>query len=247
MHNIYFIRQILPVFTLLLAVQMSEVYAYPPEYPPYKFGEKQFKSSNIAPVFDEQHSQYKSNDGQIVISKTTGKTSGSDNFTLQDGKSVLLKIDGGGYPRAVYTVDLDNNGLNDFIVFYNGGASTLIDSVDIFLKKSNSAYEQIHYGEVVEAGIEDFIDLDKDGKYEIIITSLLEANKHSYLYYDIYRINDYKLVNSDLEFKGFPKFIWYTQKTNDQDATHLTIKQKQDAIKDKNESIEYEEIKLLDR
>jgi hypothetical protein len=148
-------------------------------------------------------------------------------------------------PWAVYRVDLDKNGLEDFIIFYSYrgcGLAASADKVEIFLKKQGGEYQKISY-DVMSAGIEDFIDLNHDGQYEVIITDFYSGKKHNYFTYSIYEFKDYKLVNADLKFSGFPKFVWITYKPNDKDTTHLTDDEKAQHVDKKNESINYEVLK----
>jgi hypothetical protein len=166
---------------------------------------------------------------------------------LQDGKSILINKNDNKepYPYAVYWADLDKNGLNDFIVFYSYrtmGYSFMCEAVEIFLKKKEGGYQKISY-DGTSFGLEDFVDLDNDGKNEVIITDTYSGDKHTYFVYNIYEFKNYKLLNANAKFKGFPKFIWFTYNANDKDTTHLTKQERFRHIEEINRRIRYQEIK----
>jgi hypothetical protein len=145
---------------------------------------------------------------------------------------------------AVYWADLEGNGLKDFIVFYWWQAPGImfpLCRVEIFLKKEAGGYGKIYY-DTLSPGLEDFADLDNDGKYEVIITDICEGNGHNYYSYSIYEFKDYRLVNADDKFKGFPKFIRYTNNANDKDTKHLTKGERLSHTKEKDSMIWYEDI-----
>lgn len=195
-------------------------------------------------MVDFDKARYKSRDGKITA-RLKEKADGFD-FFLRDGKLVLAQIkeDTPPLPNSVYQVDLDGNGLKDFMIFYNyrgGGIGGQRDKVEIYLKKKQGSYEKISY-DTMSAGLEDFVDLDRDGQYEIIITALYDGTKHNYFTYNIYKVSEYKLVNADAQFKGFPKFIWITYKKNDKDTSHLTQEERHSQSEKKNASIQYEDV-----
>lgn len=224
----------------------SNVLGYMEDYPPYKFKDGAPKHLESQALVDFDKSEYKSSNGRVEA-RLNDPGDDSYDFMLRDGKTVLVnKRDRETpLPCALYSTDLDNNGQEDFIVFsnYRGcGLASQQDAVEIFLKKESGSYEKISY-DTMCSGLENFIDLDKNGRYEVIITDLYSGDKHSYFTYNIYEFKDYKLANVDTKFKGFPKFIWYTDKPNDKDTTHLIAKERMAHVKQKNNAIKYEEIK----
>lgn len=195
-------------------------------------------------MVDSDKSRYESKDGEILA--MFKEKADSFDFILKDGKLVLAqtKDDNPPLPYSVYQADLDKNGLKDFIIFYSyreDGFGAFRDKVEIFLKKKQGAYRKISY-DTYSAGLEDFVDLNKDGKFEVIITDFYGGSKHNYFTYNIYKISNYKLVNADNQFEGFPMFIWFTDKGNDKDTSHLTQEERRACTKRKNSSIQYEEV-----
>jgi len=220
--------------------------AYMEDYPPYRVKDGKFKHLEAQTLVDIDKRDYQSKDKQVMARLNEDKD--TFNFLLQDGKTVLLKMETWEFPLpyVVYQVDLNKDGLKDFIVFstYRGcGLAAYSDEVKIFLGKGKGKYQSISY-ETMSGDLGDFVDLNNDGKYEVITTNLYGGgDKHNYWAYNIYEINDYKLVNANAKFKGFPKFIWYTDKPNDKDTTHLNQVEKEKYISKVNSEIKYGEIK----
>jgi hypothetical protein len=131
--------------------------------------------------------------------------------------------------------------LDDFIVLIYSGAGTLIGEVNIYLRKKEGGYAKISY-EAAGIGIEDFCDINSDGKYEVIIVDVYSGKNHNYLAQDVYEFQNYRLVNADRKFKDFPKFVWMTYKPNDKDTVHLSHKARAKHIFKKESSIKYQNV-----
>jgi len=221
--------------------------AYIDNYPPHKFKDGSYKHLKATELAGPKKSGYKSKDGKITVVFEGPQDEGYLYYLmLRDGETILIdeKYITTPFPYAVYMADLDKNGLQDFIVIsnYRGcGLAAYNDKVDIFLKRADGSYQKITY-DTMGAELGDFVDLNKDGKYEVIITDIYRGQKHNYFTYSIYEFHDYKLVNSDNKNTGFPKFVWMTDKPNDKDTLHLTQEEKQKHIEEKNKSIVYETI-----
>lgn len=238
------IRSAFLTISILFCLLYSNVFAYFDNYPPYSFSKGAFAHLDTKSLVDFDKSKYKSKDGKIVA-RLKEKAESFD-FFLKDGKLFLARIkeDSLPLPNSVYQADLDGNGLKDFIILYNyrgSGLASQKDRVELFLKEKQATYQKISY-DTYSSGLEDFVDLNKDGKYEVIITDFYSGSNHNYFTYNIYKIIDYKLVNADAEFKGFPKFVWITHKRNDKDTVHLTNEEKLSLTEKKNSSIQYEEV-----
>jgi hypothetical protein len=239
--------KVFPLVLVLFSLSHSNTYPYSDKYPPFSFKEDSPAHLRAKPLVDWDKLEYKSKDGKIMVRLKEERD--SFDFILKDGNLVLAQIKENTppLPYVVYQADLDNNGLKDFIIFNTyrmNGLGAFMDKVEIFLKKENGAYGKISY-DTFCAGLEDFVDLNRDGKYEVIIMGLYGGSKHNYFTYNIYRISHYELVNSDEQFKGFPKFIWFTYKENDKDTTHLTQEERRLHTGKKNTSIQHGEIPAL--
>lgn len=219
--------------------------AYFENHPPYKSKEKPFKSLNVPLLVDYDHPEYKSIDGKIVI--RLKETADTLDFFIKVGGLILVKMTEreSPVPYAVYQSDLDKNGLMDFIVFYNfraNGLAAYESMTDLFLNMGGKGYRKISF-KSMNVGLEDYVNLNNDDKNEVIITDTFCGEEHCYFSYSIYEFKDGRLVNADAKFKGFPKFIWMTNKPNDKDTVHLTAQERASQVVKKNEAIQYSEIK----
>ncbi|MFA5159826.1 MAG: hypothetical protein WC484_04905 [Candidatus Omnitrophota bacterium] len=233
------------IAVLIFSSWVGDGLAYFERYPPYKFKDGQPAHLNVQPLLSD-NGDYKSKDGSVVVHLKEPKLYEVE-FFLEVDKTMLVSPDHKreDFPRSVFQADLDNNGLEDFIVFYNSRGSGLAahqDRVEIYLRKNKSGFEKISY-DTFDARIEDFIGPDRRGQYKVIITGFYQGSRHNYVSYNVYEFGDYRLVNADVKVKGFPKFIWYTDKNNDEDTTHLTIKERLHRSREKNRSIFYEKVK----
>lgn len=175
------------IITILLILISSRAYAYFEDYPPYKFKDGPPKHLEAQELVGSEKSEYKSDDGQVHV-RLEG-TNDTIDFVIQDGKTIVtsLKERESPMPCVVYWTDLDKNGLKDFIVFnwYEGcGLASQEYRIDIFLKKADGSYQRISY-DTMGPDLEDFVDLNKDGKYEVIITDTYGGEKHNYFVFNL--------------------------------------------------------------
>ncbi len=237
------IRTLILVCMLLGDISIAQ--AYFENYPPFRFNQKPPVSFKTNLLVDYDHPDYKSSDGKVVA--RLNETSDTFDFLLKVNGVILQEKKERSTPfaYAVYEGDLDKNGISDFIVFSSErgcGLASQISIVDIYLGKADGGYDCVHY-EPLGGGIEDFIDYNKDGRSEVLISDMYGGDKHNYFAYSVYKIKDGKLINANSEIKGFPKFIWYTEKNNDKDTKHLTADEKSQFIKKIDSLIKYTEIK----
>ncbi len=230
---------------LLLLSNISPAQAYFENYPPFRFSQNPPVSFKTNLLVDYDHPEYKSNDGKVIAK--LNETSDTFDFLLKVGGVVLQEKKEKSTPLAyaVYEGDLDKNNISDFIVFSSErgcGLASQLSIVDIYLAKADGGYDCVHY-ESLGGGIEDFIDYNKDGSSEVLISDMYGGDKHNYFAYSVFKIEDGRLVNANHDIKGFPKFIWYTEKKNDKDTKHLTNDEKAQFIKKINSQIKYTEIK----
>jgi hypothetical protein len=145
-----------------------------------------------------------------------------------------------------YKADIDKNGFDDYIVISNDVGNGLLafafGKTYIFLGKPDGNYQTIYFDSAYPSE-KDFIDIDKDGRSAIIIGGYENIGEHAYWTYNIYEIKNYKLVNANAKFEGFPKLIWFTDKPNDKDTGHLTQEEKGKYISKADSEIKYGELK----
>jgi hypothetical protein len=229
----------------LLFCYCTSAFCYFDEYPPYRFKDGQPKHLKLEPLVSLDKAEYKSKDSKIAV--RLKETSDTLDFVVQDEGKVLVKMNvkDTPLPDSVYQYDIDGNGLKDFIVFYSYrgcGLAAFYNKVEIYLKQNNRNYQKIYF-DTMCSGLDDFVDLSNDGEYKLIITGFYGGKKHNYFTYNIYEFSGGKLVNADAKVKGFPKFIWYTNKRNDKDTKHVSPEERTKHTEGKNNSIEYEIVK----
>jgi signal peptidase I len=219
------------LLVMLMSAQISE--AYIGDYPPFGFKEPQRKPVNAQCLVDLDGGEYVSKDGKLKAVLKDGKD--EFDFLLQgDGETLMTRtsLEETPVPCAVYRTDLNGDKNDDLIVLsnYRGcGLGAIVDHVDIFIKKKGHGYKLIAY-DTFSAGIEDFLDINNDGKTEILTANFYEGEKHNYFVYRVYVIKGEDFVNVDKNVKGFPRFIWYTFKPNDKPAMSLGEKEKSEFI-----------------
>lgn len=142
----------------------------------------------------------------------------------------------------IFKADVDGNGKQDFIVFIYSGRNSLVNEFHMYLKKTEMGYRKISFTQAVGAGIEDIVDINRDGQWEVILTNLYVRKNENFFVYNVYAFKDFRLVNSDHLFKNFPKFVLFTEGANDQDDVNIKKQDKDKFIEEKNASIQYEDI-----
>jgi len=239
------------VLTLLF---IRDVSGYVDTHPPHSLKDGPYKSLKAKPVYVWDSPEYHSADGQIRINVQKSTEEWSWDFFLQDGATVLADrhIDYSPVPFEIYHLDINGDGLKDFIVlmtYMANGISFLHERVELFLKKKEGGYRQIAY-DAVSVSIEDFVDLDNDGKLEVIFTGFYgqggtkqDSRTHNYFSYNVYEFDGYRLKNADGKYKGFPKFVWFTHKSNDKDSGQVTLKERQQHLREKEKGLVYKDIK----
>ena len=236
----------LKVFFFLLSLFISSAtFAYMEDYPPTINNQAQSYRLKAQLLVNYQKNDYISKEG--LIKAHLKETANSFSFSLKVGDFTLVKMIEFGIPMpyAIYQADLNNDGLSDFIVFYNdranGTPGVYEGKTEIFVNRGKKGFRKISY-ENLAGGIEDFVDMNHDGKYEVIIGDDEFIRDHMYFSYSIYELNDYKLLNVDQKYKGFPKFVWFTHKSNNKDTDRLKESERYRSVVEKNAAIKYEDL-----
>lgn len=194
----------------LIAITPQFVMAYYETHPPYQFKQGPYRHVPDKPLSDK--------DIPLFIKKNINSYSSSQ--------------------VRVYQIDVDGNGMKDFISFVYPATSPLLNEIHIYLQNPEGGYQEISLSEDAGAGIEDVVDINNDGKWEVILTNLV-AKEHSYFLYSVYEFKDYRLVNANKKFKGFPKLVQYTHKNNDKDTSHFTKAERNRFANELDRRIEY--------
>lgn len=246
------------IFTLIIALGLSlAASAYPEDYPPYSFAKGPFRQFPLTPIYS-----YSSKDSKVAFGDVTIEMieDGYLNhlYVKQRNKSIYS-----GYACSpateAYGGDLDGNGLEDIIVFHYSIANGLGlqgSEVVILLRESNIPlkYMEVSIGNgsqenhlaPVYPSTADFVDIDKDGRCEVIVCGFFYGAyagfEHNYFTYNVFRIVDFKLVNADKDFAGFPKFVWFSSDPNDKDTNKLPKTAREKHVAEVIESLHHNEI-----
>ena len=236
-------KLLIPILVFFLSI-CSNAFAYVEQYPPYNFKDGPPDHLEAELLVNNDNSEYKSEDGKVSV--RLNKTEIGVELVITESNYIIVNKDVVGLPLpyAVYMVDLDGNSHQDFIVFYRYGdlkKGIKEERVEIFLKREEAYFQKISYDSLT-AGLGDFVDMDKDGSYEVIISGMYQGTRRKYFDYNIYDIIDYRLLNADGKFKDFPKFIRYTFKANDENAKSLTEEERSLITSEKNSSILYHKL-----
>lgn len=139
---------------------------------------------------------------------------------------------GGGSISEIYATDLNRDKSADFIIpLYNGGFCGLnagLNEVMVILSRKDEAPVAQTYW-TYSFSAEDIVDLDRDGKAEIIVSShtqeeAKDGKVHSYWVYDRHEIQGTEL--KPIRTEEWPIWVWHTFKENHQNTTHFTRNQK---------------------
>ncbi|MEI7751858.1 MAG: VCBS repeat-containing protein [Candidatus Omnitrophota bacterium] len=154
------------------------------------------------------------------------------------------------YIGEIREADLDGNGLEDFIfiVSYMGNGIP-IDAVILLLQTKKGEFKRLDY-DTYSPSFNDFIDFNRDGKYEVVITSMsqlkgADGKYHSYWVYSVYEFAEFNLVIDNLLATGFPKFIWFTNRPNSKEAKNLSPAEKNGIIRSLPQVIESKSLKVF--
>ncbi len=229
-----------------LGYYCDSTFAFLTNYPPYESNNGLFKKVEVETLVDSNKGVFRSKDNHILVSLTY--TGVDFEFIVREGHNDLVqkKSENSPIPFSVYRVDLDGNGLKDFLIFYNYDQwlyDVQEDKVEIILKKDDNSYRTISY-DTITAGLGDFVDLDKDGKYEVIITDIYNRKKQNYITYNVYTFKELNLVNVDSKYDDTLLSVWYENPINDDDKieSDFTKKEKSLHAEQKNSAIQYQTI-----
>ena len=138
------------------------------------------------------------------------------------------------YFERVFTADLNQDGLADFVVLLcNAGGTGLASFVteSVILLSEEGRYI-IHAFGGYEGSPMDFIRMKKGGPWFFISTELVgsreidpEKTNHNFWLYRLYRFENARMVETS-ETHHFPKFVWYTLRNNHAETARLTAGEK---------------------
>ena len=232
--------------------------ASPANYPPYSFKSGPYKQFPMKLVYCYVMKKDVVNHGDLTV-----EVSDTDYLTkeikLRSGSKMIYRAYDCSPATEIYVGDLDGNRLEDAVFIHPSIANGLGlqgAEIVILLKMSHTP---LKYMEIsmrngasdshlapVYTDISDFTDINNDGKCELIVCSFYygaeDGIQYNYFSYSIFRFNDFRLVNSNEAFKGFPKFVWFSFEPNDKDTSKLPESIRNKHVDEVNGAISYKEL-----
>lgn len=217
------------VFLIMISVPINS-FAQSEDYLPLSNAEvgRQFRLAYIGSL-DTEHLIEK-----ISIGPYGAKTHLSDNqdiiFTGQDRHrkdwSFAIAGKGPAFAYDLYTADLDKNGYRDAILIFPTGGNGLAPSLHIVTLMFDASgrpipFEADGYFQYDKSGISDLIDMNGDGKAELIYMNFDDG----YWITNLYQVNDgrWTRVKGKFERRTYPLFTRFTFRPN-----HHSVKPRPD-------------------
>ncbi|RKY33334.1 MAG: hypothetical protein DRP68_02715 [Candidatus Omnitrophota bacterium] len=224
-------KERIAILLIFLFFLFLNCFAYREDYPPFPFkSEQNLKFLKASKIIEDEGKVMV--DNNITVESLRIEEEGFIyQVTIAVDKKIIFK-NSLKWVYGIYYADLDNNDYKDFIIFssYGGcGLAAFISKVDILFQTNQKEFSHLTY-DTYQADLKDFVDLDNDGKYEIIYTDFYYGRKHNYWVYSIYEIRNDRIQLANDKYNNFPKFIWYTYKPNDKDSKKITTEEKSDYL-----------------
>lgn len=224
---------------VIFSIFPGVLHGYPGSHPPFPAGKPvPYPSLKAEPVV-HYNSESSFEDGGVRINTsperdkvgrvTVVEVSGQPVFDTASAHPDLYFHFGS---RVFYT-DLTGDGLKDILIYsYPGGVgfAAEIEMADVLLSQPDGTYKHVSF-EAYAAGPEDFIDVNGDGRYEMLWVNYYFEGGHSYWVYRVVEITDDGLRLRDELLPDFPKIIWFTEKPNDQPTQRLTAAEREDLLR----------------
>lgn len=233
-------KRFFPAIAFLIScgfLQIREASAYPENHPPFPADKPvPYAALKAEPVLDYVEGRFEDESLRISTSPERDKV----------GRVTMVEVTGrpifdtaSAHPdlyfqfgsRVFYT-DLTGDDRRDIIVYSYPGGNGLgahIEIADLLIAKPDGQYAHMTF-EGFAAGPKDFMDVNGDGRYEMLWVSYYFEGDHSYWVYRVAEIGDDGLRLNDQLIPGFPKIIWFTEKPNDQPTQKLSAAEREDLI-----------------
>lgn len=230
----------------LLVSLAACVWAYLDDYSPFEPGTapKPFPVTELKEIAretsDSQGTFAKAPDSfpRLVLSWAT--PGNADDCTLSVIGARGVKILAGAKitadsPRyvAVYAALLNEDTEPDYVIrAWSGGCGLAAEWFFLTFLLSTGATYSVTETACMAMGVEDFVDLNNDGRGEFIHTSFVGGEKgkdgksHNYWVYNLLRFKGGQIISANDLDRRFPCWVWYKFKPNHQNTDQLTPKQR---------------------
>lgn len=214
------------------------VLAYPESHPPFPVGKPvPYAALKAEPVLN-YHAEAPFENGELRISTSAERDKVGrvtevrvNNRRIFDMASAHPDLYFQFGSRVFYT-DLTGDGRKDILVYSYPGGNGLgahIEIADLLIAKPDGQFAHTTF-EGFAAGPEDFMDVNGDGRYEMLWVNYYFEGAHSYWVYRVVEVADDGLRLNDQLIPEFPKIIWFTEKPNDQPTQKLSAAEREDLI-----------------
>lgn len=137
------------------------------------------------------------------------------------------------FGSRVFYADLTGDGLKDILVYsYPGmvGLGSQEETADLLIQRQDGSFRHATF-EAIYADPGDFVDVNGDGRFEMLWSYYYFEGDHSYWVYRVVEITDGGFRLNDALLADFPKIIWFTEKPNDQPTQRLTMAERERLIR----------------
>jgi hypothetical protein len=206
-------------------------------YPPFDLEVWKDRTLKATPI-NRPYEKGKFQEGDVAISWVT-KVFDSSMIKIRYKNKLIERIelpeDGrwSNYLGDIYYVDLDHNGLPDIVIspaWFFSGLGSFNTTKLIYFQIAPGKFRRLEFTSF-NFEIADFVNFDRDGRPELLMMQLAglkcsDGKFHSFWVYVPYEVKDFNLVMDKSLHPDFPKFIWYSEKQNNQPTDKLSQKQK---------------------
>ena len=168
------------------------VWAYPNSHPPFPSGAPSpYPIAAISPVIDyEKPAEFR--EGQLRVAVTQRSEGQFATEVWVGGAKILDTAEAyGDIPlpvgSRVFYADLTGDGRKDLLVYSSpagNGLGAWIELADLLVAQADGTYNHTSF-EAYAAGPEDFIDVNGDGRYEMLWVNYYFEGDHSYWVYRV--------------------------------------------------------------
>jgi len=224
---------------VLMNLHPAFVLAYPETHPPFPASQSTPYPTLKAEAVLGYAAEAPFEEGPIRISTSPEREKvGRVTEVLVNGQSVFDTATANSsfyfqFGSRVFYVDLTGDHRKDILILSYPGANGLgawIEMADLLIAQADGTYKHTSF-EAFAAGQEDFIDVNGDGRYEMLWVNYYFEGDHSYWVYRVAEITDEGLQLRDDLIPDFPKIIWFTEKPNDKPTQRLTTAEREALIR----------------